>query len=219
MRSEFVAKFNHDDDAVDYDNDVLNGADPIRTGYAALLDWVATQANTAPNRKILDLGAGTGNLTERLHKFKNVVCVDVSEQMTNIGKEKLPNAGNIEWIQSDLLEYFDPLTESFDTIISTYAIHHLTEPEKEQLFEFSYKTLTPNGIAVFGDLMFESADERKRMLNAYRDNNQAELADDIEDEFFWDLDHACASLSKSGFQNITTRRFSDLSWGMVCNKN
>lgn len=218
MRSEFVEKFNHDKDAVDYDIDVLNEIDPIRTGYDALRDWVSAQANAIPDRAILDLGAGTGNLTRRLCNHKKVTCVDVSEQMTEIGKTKLSLSNNIEWVQADLLEYFDQPTVPFDAIISTYAVHHLTELEKKQLFKYSYESLASDGIAVFGDLMFENAVERKRMLDEYRNNNQGELADDIEDEFFWDIENTVSALSRSGFHNITTQRFSDLSWGIRCCK-
>jgi len=219
MRSEFVEKFNHDDDAVEYDNDVLNEIDPIRTGYNALLDWVAMQASAAPDRTILDLGAGTGNLTKRLHDYNKIVCVDVSEQMTSIGKVKLPDSENIEWVQADLLEYFDQPVGAFDAIVSTYAIHHLTKFEKEALFKYSYESLNTKGIAVFGDLMFENAVERERILDEYRNNDQGELADDIEDEFFWDIEHAVGALSKTGFRNIKPQRFSGLSWGIVCNKS
>jgi len=218
MRSELVEKFNHDEDAVEYDNDVLNESDPIRAGYDALLDWVSAQTNTIPDRAILDLGAGTGNLTKRLCKYKKVICVDVSDQMTKIGKEKLSNFENIKWIQADLLEYFDQPVGAFDAIISTYAIHHLTDAEKAQLFKHAYDSLSSSGVAVFGDLMFENAAERQRILDEYRNNNQGELADVIDDELFWDIEHAVGALSKTGFQNIKTHRFSDLSWGIVCFK-
>jgi hypothetical protein len=41
MRSKHVDKFNHDQDAPGYDQDILNEAHPIRAGYGELLDWVA----------------------------------------------------------------------------------------------------------------------------------------------------------------------------------
>ena len=37
MRSQFVDKFNHDDEATGYDEDVADEGNPIREGYAALL--------------------------------------------------------------------------------------------------------------------------------------------------------------------------------------
>ncbi len=218
MRSQFVEKFNHNEDATSYDKDVLNESDPIRAGYDALLNWVAAEANALPNRTILELGAGTGNLTKRLTEYRKVVCVDVSKKMTAIGEQKLSSSENVEWIHADLLEYFDQSAGPFDAIISTYAIHHLTELEKEMLFQYAHDALSINGIAVFGDLMFENIHARERILEAYRVGNQAELANDIEDEFFWDVEHACNGLSGSGFRNIKTKRFSELSRGIICNK-
>ena len=58
MKSEFADKFNHDEDAPDYDQDVRNEADPIRAGYDALLNWVAAQTGTARSGRILELGSG-----------------------------------------------------------------------------------------------------------------------------------------------------------------
>ncbi len=219
MRSEFVEKFNHDEDAAEYDTDVLDETHPIRTGYNALLDWVAEQANRKPGDAILDLGAGTGNLTQCLKSYKKITCVDVSKRMTVIGRKKLLHRGNIEWIQCDLLEYFDQSVGPFDAIVSTYAIHHLTDDEKEQLFGGIYRALTLGGTAVFGDLMFKNQRERDYLLGRYREDGQTELADDIEDEFFWDIEHAIDALDKTGFQNITKQQFSTLSWGITCDKN
>ena len=41
-----------------------------------------------------------------------------------------------------------------------------------------------------------------------------EFADDIEDEFFWDLELARVALDGLGF-TTTSERFSTLSWGLV----
>ena len=62
MRSRHADRFSHDEEAAGYDRDVLDEADPIRTGYDALLDWVAKSAEPAPESRVLELGSGTGNL-------------------------------------------------------------------------------------------------------------------------------------------------------------
>ncbi len=63
MRSRFADTFNHDADAPGYDKDVSNEVDPIRAGYTALLDWTARSARIDQRHDVLELGAGTGNLT------------------------------------------------------------------------------------------------------------------------------------------------------------
>ena len=51
MRSKHVNKFNHDEDALSYDQDVSNEAHPIRAGHSELLDWVAAEVEAhTPNR-------------------------------------------------------------------------------------------------------------------------------------------------------------------------
>jgi putative AdoMet-dependent methyltransferase len=152
MKSQHGDFFNHDVIAHEYDEDVLNEADPIRAGYDVVLDWVSGHPGVVEARHILDLGSGTGNLSLRLGGFKKLVCVDISAKMHALARQKLSNLSAVEFVQSDLLAYFDD-SLMFDAIISTYAIHHLTEDEKRLLFQKVYDSLAMEGTAVFGDLM------------------------------------------------------------------
>ncbi len=219
MRSRFADHFNHDDQAAGYDADVRNQADPIRTGYDALLAWVAARALPDGNADacVLDLGASTGNLGLRLPAVRELVCVDVSAEMRRIGAEKLAGRPGVRWVAADLLEFFDGPAGPFDAVVSTYAIHHLTEDEKGWLFERIHAALAPGGRAVFGDLMFADAAERARVLAAYRASGRADLADEIEEEFFWDVTAALGRLEALGLE-VATQRFSELSWGVEVRK-
>lgn len=49
MKSRHAEYFNHDGDAPGYDRDVTNEDDPIRTGYNAVLDWVAEMGRIKSN--------------------------------------------------------------------------------------------------------------------------------------------------------------------------
>ena len=80
MRSRFADTFNHDADAPDYDVDVQNEAHPVRAGYAELLAWVVRNADIDARHDVLELGAGTGNLTRLLPPAHRVVAVDVSSR-------------------------------------------------------------------------------------------------------------------------------------------
>jgi putative AdoMet-dependent methyltransferase len=218
MRSQFADKFNHDEDAAGYDLDVRNEADPIRAGYAELLDWVIQTADTDADSVVLDLGTGTGNLAQRLPAFRQLICVDISKEMLQLAQEKLAAVTGVRYVEADLLEFFERTGSHFDAIISTYAIHHLTETEKPLLFEKIAQRLQPGGIAVFGDLMFENAAACERYLEYCRNTARAELADAIEDEFFWNVESACQHLRRLGL-DPNTRRFSDLSWGIAATKD
>jgi putative AdoMet-dependent methyltransferase len=222
VRSRHVDKFNHDLDAAGYDAEVCDESDPIRAGYAATLRWVADAAAVRENDRVLDLGSGTGNLTALIGPAAEIVCVDVSREMAAIARTKLDALDwaprtPLRWIEADLLEALDAVEGDFDAVVSTYAVHHLTEDEKTELFADLRFRLRPGGRAVFGDLMFASATARGAFLQRLRTAGDAaslELAETIEDEFFWDLERAATELGNLGFA-VKIRQVSELSWGVA----
>ena len=213
MRSSHVDLYNHDEDAATYDRDVLRFEDPIREGYTEVLDWVAQNAGINQDSTVIELGSGTGNLTARLPPCRSLVCVDVSAEMTRIAKQKLRDASHISYVQADILEYFDADSSPFDVAISTYVVHHLTQQEKEFLFDRFVRQLLPGGRALFGDLMLESAQEERMLIDHYRSIGDDATADAIEEEFFWHVDASVGYLRSLGLA-VETIRFSTLSWGI-----
>ncbi len=211
MRSRHADTFNHDADAPDYDADVRDESQPMRAGYAALLEWVVRRADVGPTHWVLELGVGTGNLTQHLTSAGRVVAVDVSARMLEVARAKV--AGRIQWLQDDLLGCFDRDLGAFDRIVSTFAIHHLVEEEKIELFRQIRRVANPGARAVFGDLMFASVSDREAAIERYR-TAHPNVADAIEHEFFWLVDRATHALLNVGF-TVETRRCSELSWGIV----
>jgi len=185
------SRFNHDPDAAGYDADVTDETNPIRDGYGRTLAWVAGQANRmcrcpagGSEPWVLDLGCGTGNSILPLRPEISVTAVDISRNMVRIARAKLPGR-TISWEIDDILHYVDsrPL-EGFDTIISTYALHHLTPAERQTLFlRIGEKTHVDVSVVV-GDLMYADESDRRRIIDFY---GQAypDLAADFADEFFW----------------------------------
>ena len=213
MRSSHVDLYNHDEDAATYDRDVLRSEDPIREGYTEVLDWVAQNAGINQDSAVIELGSGTGNLTARLPPCQSLVCVDVSTEMGKIARQKLCGASHISYVQADILEYFDTDPPPFDVAISTYVVHHLTQQEKEFLFDQLVRRLLPGGRALFGDLMLESAREERILIDHYRSIGDDTTADAIEEEFFWHVDASVGYLRSLGL-SVETIRFSTLSWGI-----
>lgn len=213
MRSSHVDLYNHDEDAVTYDQDVLRSEDPIREGYTEVLDWVAQEAGITQDSAVVELGSGTGNLTARLPPCRSLVCVDVSAEMSKIAKQKLCGVSHISYVQADILEYFDADLSPFDVAVSTYVVHHLTQQEKELLFDQLVQRLLTGGRALFGDLMLESAQEERILIDHYRSIGDDATADAIEEEFFWHVEASVGYLRKLGL-SVETARFSTLSWGI-----
>lgn len=99
-----------------------------------------------PNEKILDLGCGTGDLTNTIYKKKaNVVGVDKSENMIKQAKDKY---SHINFLAKDATNLgYD---NEFDAVFSNATLHWIKEPE--QALKSIYKSLKQNGrfIAEFG---------------------------------------------------------------------
>lgn len=103
------------------------------------------------NPKILDLGAGTGILTELLYKQhpnSDITLVDLSTEMLNIAKNKF-NDKNFKYIEADYLTHdFD---KDYDIIVSSLSIHHLTDEEKKVLYKRIYNFLRTGGVFINAD--------------------------------------------------------------------
>jgi putative AdoMet-dependent methyltransferase len=217
MPSAHGEVFNHDDEANGYDADVRNEKDPIRAAYHDVLAWVIREARIDSSSRVLELGSGTGNLSCRIHQCGELVCVDLSEQMEAIARSKLGHIPNRRFIKGDILEVFDCERAPFDSVISTYAVHHLTDDEKRLLFSKVFTSLVSGGSAVFGDLMLRNQEEKVSKTQEYLTKGDAKTAQAIEEEFFWSIDAAKMNLIELGFQ-VETKRFSDLSWGVAARK-
>ncbi len=109
--------------------------------------------------KILELGCGTGELTRKvLERFPkaHVVGVDYSSRMLGEAQKKLRRHGaRLELRRGDFGQVEFP--EALDIVISTLAIHHLTDPQKLELFKKIYAHLRCEGWFANGDVtLFES---------------------------------------------------------------
>jgi len=102
--------------------------------------------NPQPNEFILDLGCGTGDMTQQLHEQDvKVVGVDHSQQMIMQAEGKYPH---IHFEIKDILELdYDP---QFDAVFSNAVLHWIKQPR--QALEQIYASLKTGGrfVAEFG---------------------------------------------------------------------
>ena len=113
----------------------------------ALLDYLPTFQWSS----ILELGAGTGNLTFLLtERFSNakITTVDVSGKSLDVCRERLGD--QVEYLEKDFRDLDFP-SSSFDLIVSSISIHHLTSPEKQTLFGNACRWLSPGGVFAWVD--------------------------------------------------------------------
>ena len=172
MRSKGHEEFNHDPWADTYDEEVRDENHPIRAGYREAIEWVAGQAAMSrlgdmkkQKPVYVDLGSGTGNLTEHLPDDAHIICVDVSAAMLKIAREKFKSKTNLEFVREDILQYVLNQLPEVDGVVSTYALHHLTASEKAMALGAISARLKPGGFIAVGDLMFEDNEAKNGIVS------------------------------------------------------
>jgi cyclopropane fatty-acyl-phospholipid synthase-like methyltransferase len=120
---------------------------------------------------LLDLGCGSAlHLAIALSNcsIKRYVGYDLSEIAIVHAKNKLSRLGcPVELHQSDLLEGLRGNREQFDLIFSSFALHHLSSVEKQDLFQLAYERLKKNGFLLLIDVMREEDEDLQLYLERY----------------------------------------------------
>ena len=119
----------------------LLGAERVR---ARLLD----AANVAPGERVLDLGCGTGELSlalKRRQPAAQVIGLDPDPKALARAGQKGRAAGcEIEWTQGYAGRAPFP-AHSFDRVVSSLVIHHLTSEQKREAFADVRRLLRAGG--------------------------------------------------------------------------
>jgi tRNA (cmo5U34)-methyltransferase len=119
--------------------------------YGAVVDMIGFPVGAAP--RILDLGAGTGLLAERLlarWPRARLVLVDLSPDMLSRARERF--AGSLARVEIRAADYLrDPLGGPFDAVVSALSIHHLPDAGKRAVFRRAWAALRPGGRFVDAD--------------------------------------------------------------------
>jgi SAM-dependent methyltransferase len=98
-------------------------------------------------KKILELGCGTGKYTEiLLKKGYNTLSLDLSEEMLEIARKKIPNG---KFIQGDIKNL--NLNEKYDACLLLFAVlGYITENKHlENVFQNIKAHLNPGGFLIF----------------------------------------------------------------------
>lgn len=102
--------------------------------------------------KVLDLGAGTGILSEFVHqKFPKaeITLCDFAPAMLEKAKQRFQKNKQINYLCFDYIR--EDLMGSWDAIISSLSIHHLSFKQKKSLYLKIYKSLKNDGIFINAD--------------------------------------------------------------------
>ncbi len=121
-----------------------------KSGQLAILQEIGSieQSNA-----ILELGCGTGDLTEQLAEFcARVTGIDFSENMIQIAAARF---SHIDFEVADA-ESVPFQNNAFDVVVSNYTAHHFARPQK--VFEEARRVLKPGGrVAIVMPIQSEQA--------------------------------------------------------------
>ncbi len=123
-------------------------------GYKEILAKIYQIVLAKGKSTVLDIGFGTGTLTRKLYEQGcEVWGQDFSSRMIELASAKMPNA---HLFQGDFSQgLVEPLLHnSYDFIIATYSLHHLTDDSKITFIQALTGLLKAGGVILIGDVAF-----------------------------------------------------------------
>lgn len=156
-------------------------------GYKTVLGMIYETILKKENPVVLDIGFGTGTLTKKLYEHGcHIYGQDFSARMIELASEKMPEA---HLYQGDFTKgLVEPLGQvRYDFIVATYAIHHLTDPQKVDFLKELLDRLNEDGKILIGDVAFATREEwaqcKKDCGDAWDDDESYCVAEELRSAF------------------------------------
>jgi trans-aconitate methyltransferase len=122
-------------------------------GYDAMLATAADAVAAVAPELVVDLGAGTGALSEALlqrPEINTVELLDVDPEMMEQSRHRLRHFA--DRVRFTLRSYYEPFSTS-DAFAASLSLHHISTIEaKSVLFGRVFAALRPGGVLVNADL-------------------------------------------------------------------
>lgn len=194
-------------DVADYDQSILR----FIPGYETMLRIAAEQvASVAPNLAI-DLGAGTGALTEAILSTGKVGAVelfDIDPEMLERARVRLARFQN----QTRFLERsFESPLPPCTAVAASLALHHIPAiKQKQALYRRIYNALLPGGIFVNADVVLPSNPKEREATYRAWTNHMASCGIDeaqakrhfqqwAKEDTYFSLPEEITALQSAGF--------------------
>ena len=137
-------------------------------GYETMLNTAAAMAaHVCPNH-VLDLGSGSGGLSEQLLKYHEIGTVelwDIDEEMLERAKTRLADYGSRT--KFSIKSFHDPFPHCA-AITACISLHHVLDlQEKTHLYGRAFDALDDGGIFVNADTAIPTSGPEKERLYRY----------------------------------------------------
>ncbi len=149
--------------------------------YATAADLAARALREIQSPVILDVGAGTGLMSEFVMQrvgAASLFLLDESAEMTDKALIRLERWKPTRFLQS----MTEPLPAmQFHAVVSSVAIHHLPHAEKRKLYERIFHALAPGGVFVNAEQIVGETEWREQLYDEMHFDGARALGSD-EDE-------------------------------------
>ena len=179
--------------------------------YISTTDLIAH--NIAAPKRVLDLGAGTGLLSQfwiQHFPAADFVLVDIADEMLDVARRRFEGMDRVTY---QVLNYAEELPDgSFDVVASALSIHHLEDTDKQNLFARIHDLLPSGGLFVNYDQFCAAQPGIDRWINSYWEKQLMHSGLTDHDIALWrerkKLDRECsveqelAMLDACGFKTV-----------------
>ncbi len=175
-----------DDGQVEWYLNRVGKLEARQAGEQVLIDLLP-----AAPRRVLDLGCGDGRLAalvlENRPSVEAVVAVDCSPPMLERARERFEDETRVEVRTWDLRHPLPPFG-MLDLIVSGFALHHLEDSRKQELFEEAASQLAPAGVFINLEIVASATPQRHTEFLAAigrTDDDPEDRLASIEDQLTW----------------------------------
>ena len=144
---------------------------------SALGAWLSARAPGAAAARMLDLGCGDlARIAPLLRELPlgHYTGLDLAAVVLPLAKQALgPVPYATHWREGDLLGWAeaadgaDPALDQPDILHSAFAIHHLSDSEKQTFLEASRRRIAPGGLFIWVDVFRDPGESRALYVQRY----------------------------------------------------
>jgi ubiquinone/menaquinone biosynthesis C-methylase UbiE len=164
--------------------EVLEGADNYNK-------WIAQRVKSYLNSPALEIGAGTGNISEWMTGLKSLTLTDIDNRLVNHLKKKFSGQKNITVEPLDVSAKFNSVKFKFKSLYSVNVLEHI-EDEPRALENMNRLLEKKGKIVILVPAKKSAFTQLDKQLGHFRRYEKEELAE---------------KMSKAGFTNLKIEYF------------